>query len=270
MAWGFLLSDLQHAYQDQPLPKPGGSFKDWTEGLARYAGSPEAEAQLAFWTQQDGPSFPVDHEEDGALQRDLVVHECTLLEATAPHLYERVAAALVEASGQPKLMVHLVGHGREALFDDVDPTRICGWFTTHTPLVLSGGLAEVTAQLQAMPQHGLGHGALRAYHPRGVELAGQDQVKVLYNFLGDSWDSLFHGPVLHRPEEALLWPPGHCAPDNLADFQLYLHTYVYEGALRVRFVYSSRNFRAETIERLAAGMRESLQSQLGEPVAISS
>ncbi len=269
VSWGFLLADLQRAYQGQPLPKAGGSFKAWTEHLVRYANSPDAEAQLPFWIGQTGPSFPLDDPREGALQSDLAVHECELLSETVPHLYERVAAALVAASGQPKLLVHLAGHGREALFDDLDPLRICGWFTTHTPLVLSGGMAEVATQLRSMPQHGLAHGALRYYHPRGGELAGQDQVKVLYNFLGDSWDSIFHGPLLHRPEDGLLWPPGHCAGENLADFQLYLHTYVYERALRVRFVYSSLNFKAQTIRRLAADMKENLRSGLGEPVAIS-
>ena len=270
VAWGFLLADLQRAYQGLPLPVSDGTFKAWTERLVRYAGSPEAEAQFPFWAAQDAPSLAADSEENGALQSDLAVHECTLLTATAPHLYERVAAALVEASGQARLLVHLVGHGRETIFDDVDPTRICGWFTTHTPLVLSGGLAEVAAQLRAMPQRGLAHGALRYYHPRGAELAAQDQVKVLYNFLGDTWDSIFQGPLLHRPEEELLWPPNHCAPGNLADFRLYLHAYVYEGALRIRFVYSRMNFRSETIRRLEETMRASLLAHLSEPVAPAS
>lgn len=267
VAWGFLLSDLQHAYQRQPLPRPGSSFKDWTERLVRYAGSPQTEAQFPFWLAQNGPSFPEDSPGDGALQSDLALHECVLLEETVPHLYERVAAALVEASGQPQLLVHIVGHGREAAFEDIDPTRICGWFTTHTPLVLSGGLADVSAQLHSLPQHGLGHGALRYYHPRGDELAGNDTVRVLYNFLGGAWDRIFDGPVLHRPEEELLWPPGHCAPHNLADFRLDVHTYIYKGALRVRFIYSTRSFRPETIRRLEARMRESLRSRLHEPVA---
>jgi amino acid adenylation domain-containing protein len=269
VAWGFVVSDLQRAYQGLALPKPSGTFKAWTERLVRYATSPEAEAQLPFWQAQVGPSFPLDSPDEGALQSDLALLERELLGAPAAHLYERLAAALVEASGQPRLLVHLVGHGREPLFDDVDPTRVCGWFTTHTPLVLGGGLAEVTRQLHGMPQHGLAHGALRYYHPRGETLAGQDRVKVLYNFLGDTWDGIFDGPLLHRPEDALLWPPGHCAPGNLADFQLYLHAYVYKGALRVRFVYSRRNFRPETIERLAVDMRRSLQAHLDEPVSIA-
>ena len=269
VAWSFLLADLQRAYQDLPLPSPGCTFKAWSERLVEYAGSPEAEAQLPFWLAQDGPSFPADSLEEGALQSDLAVHEFEFLEANAPHLYERVAAALVAASGQPELLVHLVGHGREGLFDEVDPTRTCGWFTTHTPLLLSGSLSEVTAQLHSMPQHGLAHGALRYYHPRGSELSSQDRVKVLYNFLGDAWDGIFRGPLLHRPEEEFLWPPNHCAAHNLADFWLYLHAYVYEGALRVRFVYSTKNFQAKTIHALEARMRQSLRAGLSETVSIA-
>lgn len=270
VAWSFVISDLQRAYQGQTLPRPSGTFKAWTERLVRYANSPEAESQFPFWKEQVAPSLPVDGPNDReALQSDLAGDEYELIDAAVPHLYERMVAALVEASGQPRLMVHVVGHGREPLFEDVDPTRVCGWFTTHTPLVLSGGLSDVTRQLRSMPDHGLAHGALRAYHPRGEELAGQDEVKVLLNFLGDTWDGIFRGPLLHRPEDALVWPPGHCAPGNLADYRLYLHAYVYGGTLRVRMVYSTVHFRPETIARLATAMKHSLQARRDEPVVIA-
>jgi len=34
--------------------------------------------------------------------------------------------------------VHLEGHGREALFEDIDVTRTVGWFTSMYPMLLSG------------------------------------------------------------------------------------------------------------------------------------
>lgn len=268
LSWGALVTDLQRAYLCQPLAPVGDTYKAWVEGLRRFAASPEAEAQLPYWLAQQGPTFGPDTDQPGARQRDFVTLESPMLDATPPNPYERVAAALVEATGQDRLALHVVGHGREPVVDGVDPVRICGWFTSHSPIVLSGGLQDVARQLRAMPQHGIAHGALRAYHPRGAELAIQDQVKVLYNFFGETWESTFRGPLLERPERELLYPANCAFADNPADFWLHLFVVIDEGALSIRFEYSSVNYREETIRGLADRMRASLKAHLGEPVAV--
>ena len=267
LAWGAAATDLQRLYLNQALPPAGGTYKAWVEGLIRFAATPAVAAQLPYWLAQLGPTFGPDSDQPGARQRDLVTYVSPMLDHAPPGAYERVAAALVEASGQDRLMLHVVGHGREPVVEGVDPVRLGGWFTTHTPLVLSGGLGDVVGQLHAMPQHGIGHGVLRAYHPRGTELATQDQVKILYNFFGATWDNSFEGAVFQRPEEELLYLKNHACPDNPADFWLYLVALVHEGRLQIRFQYSSVNYRHETIVGLADRMRASLQAHLHEPVA---
>ncbi len=267
LSWGAAATDLQRLYLNQGLPPAGGTYKAWVEGLTRFAATPEVAAQLPYWLAQQGPTFAPDSDQPGARQRDLVTHVSPMLDHTPSGAYERVAAALVEASSQDRLMLHVVGHGREPVVEGVDPVRLGGWFTTHTPLVLSGGLGDVVAQLHAMPQHGIGHGVLRAYHPRGLELAVQDQVKILYNFFGATWDNSFQGAVFQRPEEELLYLKNHACPDNPADFCLYLVAVIHEGKLQIRFQYSSVNYRHETIVGLADRMRASLQAHLHEPVA---
>ncbi|WP_149575276.1 condensation domain-containing protein [Xanthobacter oligotrophicus] len=267
LSWGAVVTDLQRAYLGQPLAPAGGTYKAWVEGLISYAATPEAEAQFPYWLEQQGPTFTPDSDQPGARQRDIVTFQSVMLEETPYNPYERVAAALVEASGQDRLMLHVVGHGREAVVEGVDPTRICGWFTTHTPIVLSGGLTDVAGQLHAMPRHGIAHGALRAYHPRGAELAVQDQVKILYNFFGETWDASFHGAMFEKPEDELLYLKNHAFADNPADFWLYLVAVIHEGKLLVRFQYSSVNYREETIRGLADRMRESLKARLHDPVA---
>lgn len=268
LSWGAVVTDLQRAYLGQPLAPAGGTYKAWVEGLISYAATPEAEAQFPYWLEQQGPTFTPDSDQPGARQRDIVTFQSVMLEETPHNPYERVAAALVEASGQDRLMLHVVGHGREPVVDGVDPTRICGWFTTHTPIVLSGGLSDVAGQLHAMPRHGIAHGALRAYHPRGAELAVQDQVKILYNFFGETWDASFHGAVFEKPEDELLYLKNHAFADNPADFWLYLVAVIHEGKLLVRFQYSSVNYKEETIKGLADRMRESLKTHLNDPVAV--
>jgi hypothetical protein len=266
LSWGTVVTDLQRVYLGQTLAPPGGTYKSWVEGLIRFAAGPEAEAQLPYWLDQQGPTFTPDSDRPGARQRDIVTLESPMLDQAPPNPYERVAAALVEASGQGRLMLHVVGHGREPVVEGVDPIRICGWFTTHTPIVLSGGLQDVAGQLRGMPQHGIAQGALRAYHPRGVELAVQDQVKILYNFFGETWDSSLHGAVFQNPEAELLYLKNHAYADNPADFWLYLVAIIHAGKLLIRFQYSSVNYREATIYGLADRMRASLQAHLHEPV----
>jgi hypothetical protein len=118
-----------------------------------------------------------------------------------------------------------------------------------------------------MPQHGIAHGALRAYHPRGAELAVQDQVKILYNFFGETWDSSLHGAVLQNPEAELLYLKNHAYADNPADFWLYLVAIIHAGKLLIRFQYSSVNYQEATIRGLADRMRASLLAHLHESVA---
>ena len=267
LAWGAAATDLQRLYLNQALPPAGGTYKAWVEGLMRYAATAEVEAQLPYWLAQQGPTFAPDSDKPGARQRDIVTYVGTMLDHTPSGAYERVAAALVEATGQDRVMLHVVGHGREPVVEGVDPVRLGGWFTTHTPLVLSGGLLDVVGQLRAMPQRGIGHGALRAYHRRGAELAVQDKVGILYNFFGTTWDNSFHGAVFESPEEELLYLRNHACPDNPADYWLYLLTIVHQGKLQIRFQYSSVNYRPETIAGLADRMRASLQAHLHEPIA---
>jgi len=269
LAWGALVTDLQRAYLGQALAPPRATYKDWVEGLIQFAATPQAEAQLPYWLEQQGPTIPPDNDQAVARQRDYVMFEVPMLDEAPANAYERIAAALVDASGQDSLMLHLVGHGREPVVDGIDPTRVCGWFITHTPMVLSGGLQDVTEQLRAMPQHGIAHGALRAYHPRGSELAVQDEVKILYNFFGDSWGSSFAGPLLQKPEDELLFVANHAYGGNPADFTLYLVAMIRDGKLLIKFEYSSLHYKEETIRGLAERMRASLQANLHESVGIS-
>ncbi|MEE1757211.1 non-ribosomal peptide synthetase [Streptomyces sp. SP18CS02] len=101
------------------------------------------------------------------------------------------------------LLVHLEGHGREPLADDVDVSRTVGWFTTQYPVRLDGGpvagggfwdpsapdageaLKRIKEQLRAVPSGGLGWGLLRYLNPETAgKLAGLPVPDVRFNYLG--------------------------------------------------------------------------------------
>ncbi|MEM8160598.1 condensation domain-containing protein, partial [Morganella morganii] len=82
-------------------------------------------------------------------------------------LLTALARVLCRWSGQPSTLVQLEGHGREALFDDIDLTRSVGWFTSAYPLRLTPAqspgesIKAIKEQLRAVPHKGLGYGVLR-------------------------------------------------------------------------------------------------------------
>ena len=79
-----------------------------------------------------------------------------------------LARVLCRWSQHESVLVQLEGHGREALFDDIDLTRTVGWFTSVYPLRLSPSAADIgnsikaiKEELRAVPHKGIGYGVLR-------------------------------------------------------------------------------------------------------------
>ncbi|WP_010103732.1 condensation domain-containing protein, partial [Burkholderia oklahomensis] len=130
---------------------------------------------------------------DAALTRDV------LTEANAAyrtHAVELLIAALVAAlgrhAGAASCRLELEGHGREALFDDIDASRTLGWLTSHYPVAFAvdatpaATLAGVKDALRAVPNKGLGFGVLRHYGDDATRaaLAAVTRPRVTFNYLG--------------------------------------------------------------------------------------
>ena len=83
---------------------------------------------------------------------------------------ELLIAALAHAIGKHRCRIELEGHGREALFDDIDASRTLGWLTSHYPVSVpvrkhAGRPRSPPSKdtLRAVPNKGLGFGVLRHY-----------------------------------------------------------------------------------------------------------
>src|SRR5205085_2697383 len=109
-------------------------------------------------------------------------------------LLTALAQTLATWTGTPTLLLDLEGHGREALFEDVDLTRTVGWFTTIFPVLLDlaemdgpgAALRTVKEQPRRIPRHGLGYGLLRysSDDARAQQLQALPQAQVSFNYLG--------------------------------------------------------------------------------------
>jgi non-ribosomal peptide synthase protein (TIGR01720 family) len=113
-------------------------------------------------------------------------------------LLTAVACAVTRWTGARAVSVDLEGHGREEMFDDVDVSRTIGWFTTVYPVTLElpedrpwrQTVQAVRRQLRAVPNNGLGFGALR-YLARPAKLSTRD-APIAFNYLGQ-WDGVAGG-----------------------------------------------------------------------------
>ena len=120
-------------------------------------------------------------------------------------LLTALARVLCRWSGQPSALVQLEGHGREALFDEIDLTRTVGWFTSAYPLRLTplqveeaagqgASIKAIKEQLRAVPHKGLGYGVLRYLADESCReaLAALPLAPVTFNYLGQFDLSLIH------------------------------------------------------------------------------
>jgi non-ribosomal peptide synthase protein (TIGR01720 family) len=183
-------------------------------------------------------------------------------------LLTSVLEAFAPWTGGRSLLIDLLGHGREALYDDVDLTRTAGWFNTIYPAYLelpeeddgAGPAAAVRAvneQLRQIPNGGIGYGILR-YLSRDrdflARLKAMPQPDIFFNYFGDdhsreltSMKKLegFAGYALDRGTRRLR--------------QLAIGVYVQQDRMLVKWEYSRNVFRPETIDEVAQRSREALR-----------
>jgi non-ribosomal peptide synthase protein (TIGR01720 family) len=185
---------------------------------------------------------------------------------------EVLLTALVQAfaswTGVPALLLDLEGHGREALFDDVDLSRTVGWFTTIFPvwLELAAGmppeeaLKSVKEQLRRIPSRGLGYGVLRYLSGEAAivqALQAQPQAAVSFNYLGQFGASVVEASPLVLAREAC-GPTS--SPRSPRRHLLDINGSVSDGRLQLAWTYSVELHRSATIAALAQTFIQALQT----------
>jgi len=293
VSWRVLLEDLLAvcqqvaAGQDPQLPPKTTSFKQWATALTEYARSEAVRSEAAFWLEParaEVEPLPVDFP-DGANTvasiRGVTVllseEETQALLQEVPEVYHTqindvlltaLAQAFANWNGAGALLVDLEGHGREEELAEADLTRTVGWFTTIFPVRLTidpwagpgETLKAVKEQLRTVPKGGIGYGLLRYLSgDEGVvkALNALPRAEVSFNYLGQLDRVLPHdGPLARAPES-----PGPVqGSEGLRPHLLAVVASVAKGRLRLHWTYSANVHRQETVEMLAQGLQESLQS----------
>jgi len=290
VSWRVLMDDLQTAYRQcidkhtLQLPAKTSPFRDWAARLQAYAGSESLREELSWWQGQlSGPdvTLPCARPDGGRQERHAGIVSLRLdaertrqLLQQAPSAYRTqvndllltaLARVLCRWSNHESALVQLEGHGREALFDDLDLTRTVGWFTSVYPLRLSPSAADIGSsikaikeQLRAVPHKGLGYGVLRYLADTGTReaMAGLPQATVTFNYLGQLDHTLGQDALFRPLDEALgaIHDPDAPLPNELS-----LDCQVSGGELALRWTFSAERHDRQAIAALADDYLEQLQ-----------
>ncbi|MEK1939608.1 MAG: amino acid adenylation domain-containing protein [Pseudomonas sp.] len=296
VSWRVLLEDLQALYSGQPLD-PAPSQQHWAERLSQWTQHAGA-AELNYWVgcaaRTSAPSdetlgaYSTPDEtlpgavEDASLRiehghsvycrlnaeqtRQLLQHAPTAYRTQVNDLLlTALARTLCQWSGQGSALVQLEGHGREGLFDDVDLSRSVGWFTSLFPLALtpSADVAEsiqtIKEQLRAVPNKGVGFGALRYLGDaeQQAALAALPQPRVTFNYLGQFDQSFAEDGLFAPASESVGATQG--VHNNLGNW-LSINGQVLNGELELGWTFSREMFDKTLIADLAEHYLHELQA----------
>ncbi|GGV31215.1 non-ribosomal peptide synthetase [Streptomyces spectabilis] len=290
VSWRILLEDLDTAYQQARtgapvrLPERTTSVQEWARRLRAHTASGGFAEQRAHWRDVSGrcaAPLPLDTGAAPGTTTMADVRSVTVrldrqhtddLLRKAPGAYRtRIDDVLLTALGRTvadwiersTVTVALEGHGREdQLFDDIDLSRTVGWFTSLYPIALDvpdadwgTALKSVKEQLRAVPDRGLGHGAL-------ARLAGDDRLAaapapgISFNYLGRfDWPTGRDGTLVRGVLGGL---GGADAPDAARPHLLDVIARVEGGELEITWHYSHTLHHEETVARLADAMLRAL------------
>ncbi|WP_109048206.1 non-ribosomal peptide synthetase [Azospirillum sp. TSA6c] len=220
VSWRILLEDLEAALQGpcmlDRLPAAGTPFAQWARRLVQEV--PRFLGQLDHWRRAlDTPPLPVEgplslntrrHAVTRSLRLDRAQTRALLTEAPATYR-TRIDTLLLTAFTRAvqrrwpveALTVHVEGHGREALFPDLDVGRTVGWFTSVYPVRLApppgwdGAIRHVKEALRAVPDGGIGFNLLRHLGPPEARTALSGRpIALSFNYLGQ-----FDGAAAEAP-----------------------------------------------------------------------
>ncbi|MEE8584938.1 MAG: amino acid adenylation domain-containing protein, partial [Acidobacteriota bacterium] len=300
VSWRVLVEDLQTLCRQlslgQPvqLPPKTTSFQEWARRLNEYARSEAAKAEAAYWLGQhsEAAALPVDApgaNAEASVRRVSVAlspQETQALLQEAPQAYgtqinDALLTALVQAfsgwTGTKRLRVDLEGHGREALFEEVDISRTVGWFTSIFPVFLpleqaSGpgqALKAVKEKLRSIPHRGLGFGVLR-YLSQDPSLSRRlselPPPQVSFNYLGQFDQALPQSTTFRLAPES--GGPAR-SPRALRNHLLDVSGSIADGKLRIEWSYSRDLHSRSTIERLAQDYIQALRDLIEHCQSVS-
>ncbi len=181
-------------------------------------------------------------------------------------LLTAVALAVARWTGTSATLVDVEGHGREAIFDDVDLSRTVGWFTTIFPVVLDvsgcanpgAALRRTKERLRAIPRRGIGYGLLRylSKSEDGHHFRTRPQAQISFNYLGQFEHAADPGADGDDPRGPAFSEHGR------RRYLIDINGGIFADRLHLSWIYSEAIHHRDTIESLAAAFLDELRGLL--------
>ena len=295
VSWRIVLEDFQTAYEQLhsgapiQLPPKTTSLKYWAERLTSYARSGALRDEPGYWLDEARAyvaGLPVDHLEgrrtstvaSASTRRVWLDGEATraLLQVVPAAYQVRINDLLLTAlawafrawTGSSTLLMEMEGHGREALFDEVDLSRTAGWLASLFPIMLDVGgaatpveaLGLVKSQLARLPRRGIGYGLLRYLsgdESIAARLRSLPQAEVRFNYLGQ-FDQVLADDAPFVP--AREFGGAVRSPRGNRRYLLEIDGNVVGGQLQVGWTYSRELHHDATIARVSDDFVDALRA----------
>ncbi|SHF40806.1 non-ribosomal peptide synthase domain TIGR01720/amino acid adenylation domain-containing protein [Seinonella peptonophila] len=276
VSWRILLDDLESLSEGYSLPPRTTSYQRWSESLT----VDKFEHEQPYWTnllEAGTTQIPKDHSLGANREASTELVSVQLDEQETEQLLQQVriptteilltafADTMGEWMKEESLLIHLEGHGREELDEQIDLSRTVGWFTSLYPMRLMTNplltqkerLTQVRKQMKEIPGHGIGYGILRY---RGTDLLPWEPlIEVSFNYLGQFTAQAEQKVNFQNVSQEV----GEMIDPN-ADrpYLLDIIAVTSEGKLSISWKYSKNIHRRETIQQLAEQMIMYLRSLL--------
>jgi microcystin synthetase protein McyA len=181
-------------------------------------------------------------------------------------LITALAMAYSSWTGRNTLQVDLEGHGREALFPEVDLSLTVGNFSSVYPFLIDYGesidpvekLVAVKEQLRKIPNGGIGYGVLRYLSPNETvtqNLQALPQSKVRFQYVGQL-DQLLGRESVFKPVDGLAYPRQVYMENS--PYQMDITASIVQGQLRIDWSYRTEAYSRSTVQNLVNGYRDAL------------
>ncbi|MCV2516991.1 surfactin non-ribosomal peptide synthetase SrfAA [Bacillus subtilis] len=290
VSWRILLEDFAAVYtqleqgNEPVLPQKTHSFAEYAERLQDFANSKAFLKEKEYWRQLEeqavAAKLPKDRESGDQRMKHTKTIEFSLTAEETEQLTTKVheayhtemndilltafGLAMKEWTGQDRVNVHLEGHGREEIIEDLTISRTVGWFTSMYPMVLDMKhaddlgyqLKQMKEDIRHVPNKGVGYGILRYLtapeHKEDVAFSIQPDVS--FNYLGQ-FDEMSDAGLFTRSE----LPSGQSlSPETEKPNALDVVGYIENGKLTMSLAYHSLEFHEKTVQTFSESFKAHL------------
>ncbi|MHA7768547.1 condensation domain-containing protein, partial [Bacillus atrophaeus] len=290
VSWRILLEDFAAVYTqlkqgNKPvLPQKTHSFAEYAERLRKFANTKAFLKETDYWKQLEENTIQTPLPKDRQSSDQRMKHTRTVQFSLTAEETEKLTTKVHEAyhtemndilltalglamknwTGQDQVSVHLEGHGREEILEDISISRTVGWFTSMYPMVLNMKHADDLAyQLKQMkedirhvPNKGVGYGILRylTAPEHKTELEFSIQPEISFNYLGQ-FNEMADSGLFTRSS----MPSGQSlSPETEKPNALDIVGYIENGTLTMTLAYHSLEFHERTIQAFSDSFKTHL------------